>query len=105
MTCAIPGLGPPAAGTAATLAAAGTAATPAAASAAAGERDFPTAEFTHACPFEGCLRHLTMRRYLEGGEKSTITGVLHPVVILLDAAAGVNGRRGAHARCIDPAEP
>ena len=59
----MPRLGPPTTGTTAAPAATGTAATPAAASTAAGERNLPTAEFTHACPFEGCLRHLTMRRY------------------------------------------
>src|ERR1700733_13668243 len=93
MTCAIPGLGPPAAGTPAA---------PAAASAAAGERNLPTAEFTHACPFEGCLRHLTMRRLSEGGERSTQIGVHHPVVILLDATTGVNGRRRARPRVYRP---
>jgi hypothetical protein len=84
----MPGLGPPAASTTAAPAATGT---------AASERNFPTAEFTHACPFEGCLRHLTMKRY-QGGEISTQIGVHHPVVILLDAATGVNGRRRAPPR-------
>jgi hypothetical protein len=60
---AMPGLGPSTASTAAAPAATGTAASPAAACAAASERNFPTAEFNHARPFEGCLRHLTMRRY------------------------------------------
>jgi hypothetical protein len=95
MTYAMPELGPPAASTTAAPAATGTAAI---------ERNFPTAEFTHACPFEGfCLRHLTMKRY-QDGERSTLIGVHHPVVILLDAATGVNGRRRARPLCIAPAE-
>ena len=90
MTYAMPELGLPAA--------TGTAAAPASTGTAAIEHNSPTAEFAHAYPFEGGLPHLATRRY-QGGERSTLIGAHHPVVILLDVATSVNGRLRVGGRC------